>query len=79
MVYGTTRALDRISLTVPEGQFVAVIGRSGAGKTTLLRCLSRAVVLSEGRDAIRGPRRDRAAEPGAPRPPGAGRGRRRRE
>jgi phosphonate transport system ATP-binding protein len=47
-VYGTTRALDRVSLTVPAGQFVAVIGRSGAGKTTLLRCLSRAATPSEG-------------------------------
>ena len=47
-VYGTTRALDRVSLTVPAGQFTAVIGRSGAGKTTLLRCLSRAVTPTEG-------------------------------
>ena len=46
--YGATCALDRVSLAVPTGQFVAIIGRSGAGKTTLLRCLSRAVTPSEG-------------------------------
>jgi phosphonate transport system ATP-binding protein len=53
-IYGTTRALDGISLTVPAGQFVAVIGRSGAGKTTLLRCLSRAVTPSAGAIAVAG-------------------------
>jgi phosphonate transport system ATP-binding protein len=46
--YGSARALDRVSLVVPPGQFVAIIGRSGAGKTTLLRCLSRAIVVSQG-------------------------------
>ena len=42
------RALDRVSLTVEPGEFVAVIGRSGAGKTTLLRCLTRALPVSDG-------------------------------
>jgi phosphonate transport system ATP-binding protein len=46
--FGSTRALDRVSLHVPAGQFVAVIGRSGAGKTTLLRCLAAAMVPTEG-------------------------------
>ncbi len=32
-------ALDRISFTVRDGEFVAIIGRSGCGKTTLLRII----------------------------------------
>ncbi len=43
------RALDRIALWVPPGQFVALLGRSGAGKTTLLKCLARSAPPSEGR------------------------------
>jgi sulfonate transport system ATP-binding protein len=31
------RVLDGIDLTVPAGQFVAVVGRSGGGKSTLMR------------------------------------------
>jgi phosphonate transport system ATP-binding protein len=33
-------ALKSISLTIPAGQFVCIIGRSGAGKSTLLRSLN---------------------------------------
>ncbi len=33
-------ALDGISLSVRQGEFVSVVGPSGCGKTTLLRCLS---------------------------------------
>lgn len=32
--------LDRISLDIPSGQFVALLGESGSGKTTLLRALA---------------------------------------
>ena len=36
----TVRAVDGVSLSVPEGQFVLVRGRSGSGKTTLLHLLA---------------------------------------
>ena len=38
--FGTTRAVDGVSLQIPPGQFVGVIGRSGAGKSTLLRMIT---------------------------------------
>jgi phosphonate transport system ATP-binding protein len=46
--FGAQVALDGVSACVRPGEFVAIIGRSGAGKTTLLRCLSRAIVPTEG-------------------------------
>jgi phosphonate transport system ATP-binding protein len=39
--FGATRAVDRVSLQIPRGQFVGVIGRSGAGKSTLLNLINR--------------------------------------
>lgn len=39
--YGPVTALDRVSLVVPRGACVALIGESGSGKTTLLRCFNR--------------------------------------
>jgi phosphonate transport system ATP-binding protein len=48
-VYGEARVIDGVSLSVPAGQFVGVIGRSGAGKSTLLRLLNRLTPHSGGR------------------------------
>ena len=38
--YGTIEALHGVSLVVPKGQIVAVLGANGAGKTTLLETIS---------------------------------------
>ena len=38
--FGPVEALQNISLTIREGEFVAVVGPSGCGKTTLLNILS---------------------------------------
>lgn len=35
-----TKAVDRVSFTVEEGEFVGVMGASGSGKTTLLNMLA---------------------------------------
>jgi len=46
--YGAIRAVDGVSLQLPAGQMVGIIGRSGAGKSTLLRMINRLIDPSEG-------------------------------
>ena len=46
---GGTLALDDVSLEVPDGQFLIIIGLSGSGKSTLLRCINRLIEPTEGR------------------------------
>ena len=63
-----TRALEDVSFTVPDGQFLVIIGLSGSGKSTLLRCINRLIeptaghiifdgqdVTSASQDELRGP------------------------
>lgn len=38
--FGTQKVLDDLSLSVNEGEFLTVIGRSGCGKTTMLRLIN---------------------------------------
>jgi phosphonate transport system ATP-binding protein len=47
--YGDRRAVDGVSLAIPRGQFVGVIGRSGAGKSSLLRMINRLAEPTGGR------------------------------
>lgn len=39
MTYGDLRAVDGVSLSVAEGEFVGILGPNGAGKTTLLEMI----------------------------------------
>jgi ABC-type polysaccharide/polyol phosphate transport system ATPase subunit len=50
----TFRALDRVSLTIAQGERVGLIGLNGAGKTTLLRVMSGIFQPSEGAIGIHG-------------------------
>ena len=38
--YGNVLAVDRVSFSVAEGEFVSLLGPSGCGKTTTLRCIA---------------------------------------
>jgi osmoprotectant transport system ATP-binding protein len=52
--FGDVRALDAVTLSVADGELVAVVGESGSGKTTLLRCFNRLVTPAEGRVCVFG-------------------------
>ncbi|SFC18490.1 branched-chain amino acid transport system ATP-binding protein [Nocardioides terrae] len=63
--YGPVQVLDGVSLSVPEGGAVGILGANGAGKTTTLRAISGTVraggrILFDGSD-IRGKRPDQVA------------------
>jgi phosphonate transport system ATP-binding protein len=47
-VFGQTHAVNNVSMSIPKGAFVGVIGRSGAGKSTLLRMLNRLTEVGAG-------------------------------
>ena len=59
--WGSTVAVDNVSLDIAPGEFFALLGPSGCGKTTLLRMLAGLEVPSEGHVLIDG--RDMAEIP----------------
>jgi branched-chain amino acid transport system ATP-binding protein len=52
--YGPIRAVDRVSLQVPEGSVTAVLGANGAGKTSLLRTICGLERATSGRVKVEG-------------------------
>ncbi len=52
--YGPIRAVDRVSLEVPEGTVTAVLGANGAGKTSLLRTVCGLVRPTSGHVRVEG-------------------------
>ncbi len=53
-VYGSFRALDRVSLDVYDGEKVVIIGPSGSGKSTLLRSINRLEEIDRGTIVVDG-------------------------
>lgn len=47
-VEGITRAVDRVSLSVKQGDFVAILGHNGSGKSTLAKHLNAILYPTEG-------------------------------
>jgi ABC-2 type transport system ATP-binding protein len=52
--YGSTKALEKVSLSLGEGEFVALLGPNGAGKTTLFQLLTALFVADGGRILVEG-------------------------
>jgi branched-chain amino acid transport system ATP-binding protein len=52
--YGPVQALRGVSLAVPEGQIIAVLGANGAGKTTTLKTISGIIAPRKGQVKFRG-------------------------
>ncbi|GAB7019560.1 phosphonate ABC transporter ATP-binding protein [Halostagnicola sp. A-GB9-2] len=52
--FGETQALDDVSFTIPDGEFVVVLGTSGSGKSTLLRCMNGLTQPTSGEIVING-------------------------
>ncbi|HEX4790069.1 MAG TPA: ABC transporter ATP-binding protein [Actinospica sp.] len=55
--FGARTVLDRVGLSIPDGQFVALVGRSGSGKSTLLRAIAGIDHEVAGEGGISAPRR----------------------
>ena len=52
--YGASTVVDRLSLTVAEGELLVLLGTSGSGKTTTLKMVNRLIEPSSGRVIIDG-------------------------
>ncbi|MFO1133891.1 MAG: ABC transporter ATP-binding protein [Rhodoblastus sp.] len=54
LFYGDAQALSGVSLDVPEGEIVAIVGANGAGKTSLIRAIAGMLKPAAGRVSYKG-------------------------
>lgn len=52
--FGPKVALDKVSLSVPEGKIFGLLGPNGAGKTTLIRIINRITIPTSGKVLFKG-------------------------
>ena len=52
--FGSFKALDNVSLTIPEGRIYGLLGPNGAGKTTLIRIINRITIPTTGEVILNG-------------------------
>jgi osmoprotectant transport system ATP-binding protein len=60
--YGSTTAVDAVSMVIERNSITVIVGTSGSGKSTLLRMINRLIEPTSGRVLIED--RDTASEPG---------------
>jgi len=60
-LYGSTRAVEDVSISVADGEFLVLVGPSGCGKSTLLRMVAGLEEISEGELRIGGSRANEKA------------------
>ena len=54
MRFGRITALEKVNLTVEDGEYVAILGPSGCGKTTLIKIIAGLWEPTEGRILVDG-------------------------
>ena len=53
-IFGTTKGLNQVNLTISHGQVIGLLGKNGSGKTTLFNCLVDFYKASEGEIWVEG-------------------------
>jgi ABC-type branched-subunit amino acid transport system ATPase component len=51
--YGRSQVLRGVTLSIPSGEIVTVLGRNGVGKTTLLKCIMGLTDHTAGENPVR--------------------------
>jgi phosphonate transport system ATP-binding protein len=55
-----TMGLSALNMTINQGEFISIIGRSGAGKSTMLRLINGTILPSSGELNVLGSKSERA-------------------